>query len=84
MIDQKEAVKLMEKLQRLTDKRMRIESKAAIIISQLRSVKQAGGHDVQDFIKKQGFSEIPLEGGDSYGNDTNRNDPVPNRFEGDF
>jgi len=81
-ITQEEAVKLMGKLQRLADKRMKLESKAAEIISQLKTVAQAGGHEIPEFIDKTGFKQIPLEGGKDYEN--KQDDSIPPEYAGDI
>jgi hypothetical protein len=81
-ISQDEAVKLMTKLQVLAQKRMKLESKAAEIISKLQGVQQAGGHEVQEYIERQGFKKIPIEGGKGY--EDKQTDTVPSEYEGDI
>ena len=82
MVTQAEAVKLMCKLARLVDKRLKIESKAASIIAELSLIKQAGGHDIKVFVEKQGFKRYPLTGVEE--DENKRNDKVLGEFESDL
>lgn len=81
-ITQEEAVKLMAKLQKLADKRMKLEGKAADIIAQLSQIAQAGGYEVSEFIEKTGFKKIPIEGGKDYEN--KQDDSIPPEYAGDI